>query len=149
MEQILGVLQILLKILDTFSKTLAKPLEVSHANKCLPNIEIFWGVSSDLFGVVDKDDVKESAAKRSLNMNLANVNVTLFNPGGLMKSFKLKMEKTFGKTEAIHTADVIGDPENVRGQMDTFVNGGRLQPECFTNENDISQCEFKCKLCTP
>ena len=26
------------------------------------------------------------------------------------------------------------------GNMDVLLNGGRLQPGCYTNENDINQC---------
>ena len=40
--------------------------------------------------------------------------------------------------EIIHTSDIIGDSESEIGRMNTYVNGGRLQPECYSDEKDIS-----------
>ena len=40
--------------------------------------------------------------------------------------------------EIIHTSDIIGDFESANGRMNTYVNGGRLQPECYSDEKDIS-----------
>ncbi len=41
---------------------------------------------------------------------------------------------------AIHTSDVIGDPESKLGNVDVYANGGRLQPGCYYNQNYINQC---------
>ena len=40
----------------------------------------------------------------------------------------------------MHTSDIIGDPEGRFGNVDVYTNGGRLQPGCYNNEEDIHQC---------
>ena len=42
-------------------------------------------------------------------------------------------------TEAIHTSDIIGNPDDKFGHVDIFVNGGRLQPGCYSNTLDVNQ----------
>ena len=42
----------------------------------------------------------------------------------------------------MHTSDVIGDPESRIGNVDVYTNGGRLQPGCYNNENNITGCKI-------
>ncbi len=41
----------------------------------------------------------------------------------------------------LHTADILGDPDSKYGSVDIYANGGRLQPGCYTNTSDITQCK--------
>ena len=40
----------------------------------------------------------------------------------------------------MHTSDVNGDPESRYGNVDVYSAGGRLQPGCYYDENNITQC---------
>ena len=40
----------------------------------------------------------------------------------------------------LQTSDVLGAPESKIGDINAFSNGGRLQTGCYSNENNISEC---------
>ena len=42
----------------------------------------------------------------------------------------------------LQTSDILGTPNAKLGNLNVILNGGRLQPGCFTNENNITQCDF-------
>ena len=44
-----------------------------------------------------------------------------------------------------HTSDVIGTPDSKFNGINVYINGGRLQPGCYTNSTDISQRNSFCK----
>ena len=53
-----------------------------------------------------------------------------------------KPEKGNNFVGVMQTSDIIGSPELLNlGMVNVFSNGGRLQPGCYTNEKDISQCK--------
>jgi hypothetical protein len=42
----------------------------------------------------------------------------------------------------LQTSDILGNPNAKLGNLNVILNGGRLQPGCFTNENNITQCDY-------
>ena len=60
----------------------------------------------------------------------------------LVKRSKIQGEikprkKTF--VGIMQTSDVLGNPDEKVGNVNVFSNGGRLQPGCYSNEDDIEQ----------
>ena len=49
----------------------------------------------------------------------------------------------------MHTSDVNGDPESRYGNVDVYSAGGRLQPGCYYDENNITQCNITFRYYTP
>ena len=48
----------------------------------------------------------------------------------------------------MHTSDVNGDPESRYGNVDVYSAGGRLQPGCYYDENNITQCNtYRIQIC--
>ena len=41
----------------------------------------------------------------------------------------------------MQTSDILGNPDKKIGNVDVLSNGGRLQAGCYTNENNIFECE--------
>ena len=53
-----------------------------------------------------------------------------------------KRSKSF--VGVIQTSDVLGTSDNKIGNVDVLSNGGRLQPGCYSNENNIAECKQFC-----
>ena len=51
-----------------------------------------------------------------------------------------KRSKSF--VNVLQTSDILGNPDAKLGNLNVILNGGRLQPGCFTNENNITQCDY-------
>ena len=51
-----------------------------------------------------------------------------------------KRSKSF--VNVLQTSDILGTPDARLGNLNVILNGGRLQPGCFTNENNITQCDY-------
>ena len=51
-----------------------------------------------------------------------------------------KRSKSF--VNVLQTSDILGNPNAKLGNLNVILNGGRLQPGCFTNENNITQCDY-------
>ena len=51
-----------------------------------------------------------------------------------------KRTKSF--VNVLQTSDILGNPDAKLGNLNVILNGGRLQPGCFTNENNITQCDY-------
>ena len=51
-----------------------------------------------------------------------------------------KRSKSF--VNVLQTSDILGTPDAKLGNLNVILNGGRLQPGCFTNENNITQCDY-------
>ena len=81
-------------------------------------------------------------AKRSLES--PKIIATLLDPrdpenlGNLGRSRPVNMPGVF--VGVMHTSDVNGDPESRYGNVDVYSAGGRLQPGCYKDENNITQC---------
>ena len=43
----------------------------------------------------------------------------------------------------MQTSDVLGSPDLRIGNVDVLSNGGRLQPGCYSDEDNISECKYK------
>ena len=55
---------------------------------------------------------------------------------------KIHCSRSF--VSVFQTSDVLGAPESKIGNINAFLNGGRLQTGCYSNENNISECNY-CK----
>ena len=42
----------------------------------------------------------------------------------------------------IQTSDILGSPGLRIGNVNVLPNGGRLQPGCYSDENNISECKY-------
>ena len=49
-----------------------------------------------------------------------------------------KRSKSF--VNVLQTSDILGNPDAKLGNLNVILNGGRLQPGCFKNENNITEC---------
>ena len=45
----------------------------------------------------------------------------------------------------MQTSDVLGNPDQKMGNVNVFSNGGRLQPGCYTDKNNINQLGYALK----
>ncbi len=43
----------------------------------------------------------------------------------------------------MQTSDLLGNPDNKIGNVDVLSSGGRLQPGCYSNSNNIHECNLK------
>ena len=52
----------------------------------------------------------------------------------------------FTAKTALHTADVLSDPELPTAEKELLVNGGRLQPGCYVQSKDETDIKKRKKL---
>ena len=88
------------------------------------------------------------ASKRSLENPM--IIATLLNPehdvseGQYYRSVRIQQPGVF--VGVMHTSDVNGDPESRYGNVDVYSAGGRLQPGCYYDENNITQCMYRIRI---
>jgi len=58
----------------------------------------------------------------------------------------LDMIDGFTAKTALHTADVLSDPELPTAEKELLVNGGRLQPGCYVQSKDETDIKKRKKL---
>ena len=42
----------------------------------------------------------------------------------------------------MQTSDILGSSDSKIGNVDVLSNGGRIQPGCYRNENNINECKI-------
>ena len=69
------------------------------------------------------------------------------NLNGTSASAKRSAKRSLSFVSVLQTSDILGTPDERFGNLNVQSNGGRLQPGCFRNENNISECKILTKHC--
>ena len=71
-----------------------------------------------------------------------HLNTTWDIESGVRSSLDIQSEpRSF--VGVLQTSDVLGSPDLRIGSVNVLSNGGRLQPGCYSDENNITECNFK------
>ena len=68
----------------------------------------------------------------------------LLDPNSMFPNLKkVKFDKKGKKSFVgiLQTSDILGYPDNKIGNADVLSNGGRLQPGCYKDSNNIKECK--------
>ena len=52
--------------------------------------------------------------------------------------FKRSIRLGIWAKSTLHTADVLSDPQKATAEKEILVNGGRLQPGCYEDKDELS-----------
>ena len=80
--------------------------------------------------------------QHNLSRIFSHLNKTWGIESGLRSSLDIQSEpRSF--VGVLQTSDILGSPDLRIGNVNVLSNGGRLQPGCYSDENNITECNFK------